>query len=170
MRLLRLVLISFIVLFLVTTFVFALFPSHIRISRVILIPASKEKLASFIGDFRTWNQWNQFTIDSSLTHKTISDPSAGKGAWLQSDQERVTMLTGGPDSIRCRWTQTNGRSFGGGFNILPMDANNSTVEWYFDFYFKWYPWEKMGSMFYDKQLGPIMEKSLITLKNYTGNP
>jgi len=43
------------------------------------------------------------------------------------------------------------------------------VEWYFNFHFRWYPWEKLGSMYYDKQLGPLMEKSLINLKSYIEN-
>ena len=33
------------------------------------------------------------------------------------------------------------------------------------FHVKWYPWEKLASMFYDKQLGPMMEKSLVNLRN-----
>jgi hypothetical protein len=39
------------------------------------------------------------------------------------------------------------------------------VQWYFDFVFRWYPWEKFSSIVYDKQLGPAMEKSLNNLKD-----
>ncbi len=62
------------------------------------------------------------------------------------------------------------QQFNGGFNIADAEDQNTVVEWYFNFHFKWYPWEKLGSMFYDKQLGQVMEKSLINLKNYTENP
>ena len=90
---------------------------------------------------------------------------------LASKSVRVSMPPGGADSVRCLWSPTRGRAFGGGFNILAIDQDTAhvTVEWYFDFYFRWYPWEKLKSMFYDKQLGPVMEKSLVALSNYVGN-
>ncbi len=44
--------------------------------------------------------------------------------------------------------------------------NGQTVlEWTLKFHIKWYPWEKLASMFYDKQLGPVMENSLLKLRN-----
>jgi hypothetical protein len=38
------------------------------------------------------------------------------------------------------------------------------LQWYFDIKLRWYPWEKFGSIVFDKQLGPPMEKSLGNLK------
>ena len=51
-----------------------------------------------------------------------------------------------------------------------MGAGEYVVQWNFDFDFKWYPWEKMSSIFYDKQLGPIMERSLLQLKKQSEHP
>ena len=46
-----------------------------------------------------------------------------------------------------------------------MGAEGSTtVQWYFDFHLKWYPWQKFQSIVYDKQLGPEMEASLENLR------
>ena len=42
-----------------------------------------------------------------------------------------------------------------------MRTGQTIVEWTLHFHMQWYPWEKLASMFYDKQLGPLMEKSLI---------
>ena len=169
MRILRFILVSILVLFLVTTFVFALFPSHIRVSRVIAVPASKQKTAAVIGELRTWNQWNRFAGDSALVNRQFSSPSSGAGAWLQSGPVRITLTSVSNDSIRCAWDQNNGSRFTGGFNMDQVDDNHCAVEWYFDFSFRWYPWDKLKSMFYDRQLGPVMENSLVDLKNYTGN-
>jgi hypothetical protein len=44
------------------------------------------------------------------------------------------------------------------------------VQWYFDFEVNWYPWEKFGSILFDRQLGPSMERSLETLKKNAGAP
>jgi len=63
-----------------------------------------------------------------------------------------------------RWVQPNGREFESAFD-LTLGKEFTTTQWYFDFYFKWYrPWEKFGSIIYDKQMGPSMEKSLTQLK------
>ena len=48
-----------------------------------------------------------------------------------------------------------------------MQSDESvTLQWYFDFHFHWYPWEKLGALFYDKRFGFVMEKSLVELKTY----
>ncbi len=49
------------------------------------------------------------------------------------------------------------------WEIYPFDTL-ATVQLYYDFYLKWYPWEKLESIVYDKQLGPVMEKELAELK------
>jgi hypothetical protein len=168
MRFLKLVLISILVLFIVITFVFSLFPSHIRISRVVNIHSSKEKIAQVISDLKTWKDWNEFFNDSS-SGNSLSTPSIGKGASAASRSLRVTILNAGKDSITTSWTPKDKQPFSGGFNIVQTDSDNVVVEWYFNFHFRWYPWEKLGSMYYDKQLGPLMEKSLSGLKNYLEN-
>jgi hypothetical protein len=49
------------------------------------------------------------------------------------------------------------------WELYPFDTI-TTVQLYYDFHLKWYPWEKLGSIIYDKQLGPSMEKELRELK------
>ncbi len=38
------------------------------------------------------------------------------------------------------------------------------VQWQFEEKFKWYPWQRLSSMFNEKMLGPVMEESLDSLK------
>lgn len=166
MKIIRLFLISAIVLFGILTFVFALFPSDIRISRVAQFDVTSAKIDSVINELATWDGWNQFVRDSLLSGKQVSNPSAGKGAYIQFEQFRLTITGSSPDSVSTEWTKTNAKPFRGSFLIVPTDPGHTAVQWYFDFHFRWYPWEKMGAMFYDKQLGPMMEKSLENLKEY----
>jgi Polyketide cyclase / dehydrase and lipid transport len=168
MRIVKLFLISAIVLFAATTFVFILFPSHIRISRVININSSRAKIAAAVSDFKTWEQWNQFISRSGLKNKSISSPSFGKNAFLLSDQFKVVITDYMPDTVKTYW-QHGRRGFEGVFHLVPNQPDNTTVQWNFDFSFKWYPWEKLGSMFYDKQIGPVMEESLLNLKRLVEN-
>jgi hypothetical protein len=39
--------------------------------------------------------------------------------------------------------------------------------WTMHFHLNWYPWEKLAGMFYDKQLGPQMEQSLLNLQKFS---
>lgn len=48
-------------------------------------------------------------------------------------------------------------------------ASITVVQWYFDIKLKWYPWEKFGSIIFDKQFGPPMERSLNNLKKLVEN-
>jgi hypothetical protein len=49
------------------------------------------------------------------------------------------------------------------FALLPGERY-TVVQWYFDFHFEWYPWQKFQSIIYDKRLGAPMENSLQQLK------
>ncbi|MFI5151949.1 MAG: hypothetical protein ACHQET_01365 [Chitinophagales bacterium] len=165
MRFLKLVLISILVFFIILTFLFSLFPSNIRISRVIQIQSSKEKIMATIGNLETWKDWNLLIYNSGLRNIRIPDPPLGRGASLHSDQLTVTVEEMNADSLVTRWSKSNERKFRGGFYLVQSDES-VTLQWYFDFHFHWYPWEKLGALFYDKRFGFVMEKSLVELKTY----
>ncbi len=169
MRFVKLFLISVIVLFIVLTVLSLQFPSQLRVSRAINIAASREKVGAKIGDLTSWDQWNQFISLSPLTGKRYSTPSSGEGAFLRSDQLVVRIVRAGADSLRLDWEQVHGKPFKGGFNLMQLRPDSLTVQWYFDFHFRWYPWEKFGSMVYDQQMGPLMEGSLAELKRIMEN-
>ncbi len=71
------------------------------------------------------------------------------------------------DTIVTRW-QRGDKFFIGNYNLNEMNGR-TTVEWTFRFHIHWYPWEKLASMFYEKQLGPMMEKSLLNLRSELEN-
>jgi len=169
MRFIKLGLISIGIFFLLATGISLLLPSYQRVSRAINIAAPATKLSATIGDLNTWGRWNSFIAASGLTHVQISQPSAGTGAFLSSDQLELTIVHGDPDSIVIHWDQTKGRSFDGGFNIMQLRPDSTTVQCWFDLRLRWYPWEKLSSLFYDQQLGPVMEESLKALKIYIKN-
>src|SRR5882724_9682476 len=98
MRFIKFFLISIIFLFVVLTALSLLFPGNVRISRSVNVAAPREKVYSVLSDLRTWDQWNGFIRGTPLTGKSISSPSAGKGAILRSDQLVITEETIAPDS------------------------------------------------------------------------
>jgi len=174
MRLIRLGLISFLLFFLVLLGLSLLFPSHQRVSRAINIAAPREKVYAAVSDLRAWDSWNRFVSNTPLTGRSISSPSSGKGAAIRSDQLIVTILEAGQnaagmDSVTIGWDQSHGKHFTGGFHLLQLYPDSLTVQWWFDFHFRWYPWEKFGSLVYDQKLGPVMEESLAGLKHFLEN-
>ncbi|MBS1668845.1 MAG: hypothetical protein JST58_15835 [Bacteroidetes bacterium] len=169
MRFIRLVIISIVVMYMVLLGISFLIPPKMSVSRVINIGASQKKLFNTIDDMNTWEQWNHFVSKAPLTNKTISNPSFGPAAFLKSDQLTITIKNNGTDSIQTVWTQKNGKDFVGGFNLYPSGPDSISVQWYFDFHFRWYNLEKFTSLFYDAQFGPAMEESLLDLKHYAEN-
>lgn len=157
MRLIKLGLISIVVLFVVVVLLSLLIPSHVRISRAVNISANIDSLVNNVADIRQWKNWNSMVNDSA-----IGNPFYDYKVF-HSDQLQVELRSFKNDTVKTVWRQQNGKEIVG---VLTWhtSGNATVVQWYFDFYQKWYPWEKFGSIIFDKQLGPSMEKSLAALK------
>jgi len=157
MRLVKLGLISLVGLFLVIFLLSLLIPSTMRVSRAITIDAPIGTVNAYVKDMRQWPLWNALLKNENLHSVKIDQTS------FSSDEMKIIMLP--PDSavIRTSWERVGQDKIISGIGIT--QAGNSTiVQWYFDFKVKWYPWEKFGSIVFDKELGPPMEQSLDQLK------
>lgn len=170
MRVIRFGIFVAVSLFIVLTAFSFLFPSDIRISRVVNVSADRQRVYTAVTDLRAWNDWNRMIDPDLLTNIRYSQPSAGPGAFMRSDQLRVTEGQADSEGVRMTWDLTNGKRFAGGFEFLSVNADSITVQWWFDLHFRWYPWEKLGVFVYDRKLGPVMEESLERLKQYVEKP
>jgi hypothetical protein len=162
MRLLKLLLISIVVFGLLILGLSLLFPSQVRISRAIDIDVTKEKILNGVGNLQQWQYWNDMTAKEELTNKRFSD------SLFSSDQMLVKLISASPEAVITNWNRNQNESITSGFQLIGGE-NSTTVQWYFDFKLKWYPWEKFGSIIFDKQLGPPMESSLTNLKKFMEN-
>lgn len=165
-RILKLLFFSVIILFVVLTALTLVFSPRLLVSRTINVAASREKVEGAVNDLHRWEEWNTFIRATSLTNKNFSSPASGKGAFLHSDQLALEITTSSPDSVALDWRLSNGKHFEGGYNILQNGGDSITVQSWLYFHFRWYPWEKLGSLVYDKKFGPLMEGSLRDLKHY----
>jgi len=159
---LRLVIGSLVIFSIVILFLFALFPADISVTRLVQISRPRAEVRKKIADLREWSSWNlfyEFGSDKSVNH------AGGKidSSHIHEVYVNIDLLKAKPDSVFTIW-QHNGKFFNGNF-ILNGAGEQTTLVWILQFHVKWYPWEKLASMFYDKQLGPMMEKSLINLRN-----
>jgi hypothetical protein len=171
MRLIKFAFLGLIVLFAVLTGLSFLFPSTIRIGRSVNVAASRrQEVYAAVSDFGTWKKWNDFVYQSSLTNIRYSSPSGGAGAFLRSDQLRIGETQADTAGVLMNWDMVNGKQFVGGFQFLEENPDSVTVRWWFEFHFRWYPWEKLGIFVYDRKLGPVMEESLGALQRFVENP
>jgi len=169
MRLIKFGFLSLIVLFLVLTGLSLLFPSHLRVSRVVNVAAPKEKVYAAVNDFSAWKKWNVFLKGNTLTNVQISSPSDGPGAKLSADELNIRETAADSGGVLLHWSLRGGKEVDGGFRFGSLNKDSLTVMWYFDLHFRWYPWEKLGVFIYDRKLGPVMEESLTGLKQFVEN-
>jgi hypothetical protein len=160
---LRLVIGSIVILSLVVLFLFALFPSTVSVTRVMLINSSEEKILNKISDLRTWKSWNEFVNSPVAKNSLLTKPDSAWADYLRVGGNEISLSGVDRDHVYTLWTRGN-RMITGQFTI-EAEKGPPIVIWTMNFNIKWYPWEKLASMFYDKQLGPLMEKSLVQLRD-----
>jgi len=170
MRFIKFLLISGLVLFIVLTLLSLLFPSRISVSRVINVAAPRQKVYTAVSDLRTWNSWNGFIRGASLTGERYGGPFGKEGATLVSDQLVIREGASDTGEVMLEWIPKGGKRTTGGFRLMHLNQDSLTVQWWFDFHFRWYPWEKLGIFVYDRKFGPLMEESLKGLKQYVESP
>ncbi len=112
-----------------------------------MIRASPQEVQKKISDLPDWKSWNDMLI---------SQPDG-------SNNLSIEVLKVVKDTVITLW-KNGKKSFTGTYVLTEMNGQ-TVLEWTLKFHIKWYPWEKLASMFYDKQLGPVMENSLLKLRN-----
>jgi hypothetical protein len=149
MKYLKLAIISFIMIFLLFTGISLFFPSQVNISRAINLASNKETVLKLINDTSNWDRWypgfdtlrskgTEILITSSTDSSVIAEFSNSKAK----------------KTIQSTW------------QILPYAHSDSiTLHWYLHFKLRWYPWEKLGSLLYEKSYGQQMERALNNLKS-----
>ncbi len=157
MRLIKLALISFVAIFLVVFLLSLLIPSHVRVSRAVNIDAPVDSVMNRLKDIRNWKSWNIMLHNPEYKDVQFAENS------FTSDQVQIKQTAVKKDSVLTLWHQKNGRDINAGMACFNLNGVTA-VQWYFDFQLRWYPWEKIGSIIFDKQLGPPMEQSLGKLK------
>lgn len=155
---------SLVVFSLIILFLFALFPSDIIVTRVVQINRSPGDVLKQIDDLREWKKWNELVIRSKEAGANSREQNLVlDSAIIDMGSTHIRLVKVNMDTIFTVWSRGND-SFTGNF-ILKASNLQTIVAWDLKFHIKWYPWAKLASMFYDKNLGPQMEISLMTLKN-----
>jgi hypothetical protein len=157
MRIIKLAIISGVVLFLIVFLMSLLIPSHVRVSRAVNITVSRDSLLARLTDLRQWKEWNELVKNTGSAMVQFTADS------ISSADITVSKQAVAGDTLFTAWRQHHKRQLQSAF-AWQGNSDVLVVQWYFDFKLRWYPWEKISSIVFDKQLGPPMEKSLDNLK------
>lgn len=158
MRLVKLGLISLLGLFLVIFLLSLLIPSEMRVSRAITINAPVDTVLNYLKDMREWPRWNTLLKNEDLTSVQLD-----RDLFSSVEMKIRVIATGTTGLVQTEWERTNQAPIQSGIHATST-GNATIVQWFFDFRVNWYPWEKFGSIVFDKELGPPMEISLDQLK------
>ena len=158
----KLIIASIVVFSLVILFLFALFPADISVSRVVQINGNASRVNAKIADLRRWKTWNELVTAGSSNDSSSLTAVKFDAAHIRLNGMNIALLKSSTDSILTRW-EYGQKSFTGSFILTEMNGR-IILEWTLRFHLGWYPWNKLAGMFYDKQLGPLMEGSLLKLQ------
>ncbi len=158
MRMIRFIVISFIVLFLLLTGVAMTIPSHVRISRAKQIAAPADSIKQLLQDPVQWKKW----MPGMGNAVPFMDNGQVKGLTYDIKRSQSMVIDSiGDDIIEARYLGLRRRTIRTGWTVIPDSSHfGTTVQWYMDFELGWYPWEKFSSLLFEKQYGPSMEQGL----------
>lgn len=163
MKYLKLVLIGLIPLFIVIMAMSLLIPSDVHISRAINSHLPAEALLRQVRDLGQWKNWYP-GFDSLSLEPLQQDDSRIVAAQVpgavititEDTANRVSAVfagAGNRKSVYSRW------------QVISYEHTDSvTLQWYMDFHLRWYPWEKLSSLLFEKKYGVQMEAGLARLK------
>ena len=149
MRFVKLGFISIIIIFLMFTVISLFIPSSINISRAINLAADSKKIVSQIQDTSTWKNWYPGYEQLIKSGTSIS---------FREEKENLVSVEFSKNSSSKKINST--------WQVIPYHLSDSiTLQWSMQFKLNWYPWEKFGSLLYEKAYGQQMETGLNNLKS-----
>lgn len=159
MKFIKLILISIVALFLVSTCFGLLFPSMVVVSRVVNISAPKDSIYTFTKDINGWKKWMDGLNDTTVTMITPLKASLGNTVVT------ITQTNNENKAINSLWeTKNNGKQESTIEIFQQKTQTSAAVHWQFVQHIGWYPWERFASMMNDKIMGTMIEKNLNNLK------
>lgn len=148
MRFIRLGIISVVMIFLLFTGISLFIPSQVNISRAINLASNSDSVMQLIKDTNRWADWYP-GYDTMKAKGTFIDFSV-----IEKNRVTAEFKNQGSKTISSAW------------KVIPYEHTDSiTLHWNMQFRLKWYPWEKLGSLLYDKAYGTQMERGLSAIKS-----
>lgn len=162
-KFLKLIIYSTIILFIAVTLIGLLLPGVTRVSRTKDIEVPADSIRQYIFQIDTWKKWIP-GADSATMAITAYD--ASKRATIMVLGSFTITVTGRTDSsIVTKWKSIENPEQTSTITLYPhTDGKSATVNWLFEQPVKWYPWQRLSTMMFEKIFGIPMELGLEKLK------
>jgi hypothetical protein len=148
-KIIKLAIISFVIIFGLLTAISLLIPSRVRISKAVDLQAPKEAVRTLITDTTQWRTWHPAYLGGRQQQATIAFNTISDSLIIS------TISSPGKNSLLNGWQFYNHKG-----------RDSYTLQWYIDFKLRWYPWEKFGSLFYEATYGKMIEQGLSNIKKH----
>jgi hypothetical protein len=160
MRLIKLAILSFIILFLVVTIISLFIPGSITISKATNIGADNKSVYTYIENLSEWRLWHPALKDIPQNEVEVLDSNK-----IKVRGTSINVVERKQEEIVTEMTTSNGRPIISGLKVIRHpQSDSSTLQWYMEFKLQWYPWEKFKSLFFENIYGVQMEQGLSNLK------
>ncbi len=159
MRSFKVVFLSFLLMgFVILVFSFFI-PSSTKLSRGITIKKPLIEVKNNLKQIQNWHYWHKGLAKEDIIEiDTIGYSMLTKKVQLNLKNETDT-------SLEFNLKMVKGPSLLS--SIILYNHNDScSIQWFYTFKSKWYPWEKFASLFHNNIYGNALDSNLIALKNY----
>ncbi|MDE3125857.1 MAG: SRPBCC family protein [Bacteroidota bacterium] len=153
MRLLKQGLFSILFLAILVQVIALLFPSHIIVSRAITIHAPIDSVRPYLQNIKGWQLWINSMDDASVHIQSSTKAQIGN----RSVQIEIVNA----DSVVSVWRSAKSNLLISTMQMIPASNGDATVvQWQYEQFLHWYPWERFGSLMSDKIIGGMLEQNL----------
>lgn len=160
---LKLILYSTLILFSVLTIIGLLLPSVTRVSRTKDIEVPADSIRPLIFQIQQWEKWIPGADSVGISIEAYDEYKLVKSMKLGSFE--ITVQTRTDSSIVTNWSSADNPLQKSTISIYPhADGKSATLNWLFEQPVKWYPWERLSTMMFEKIFGIPMELGLEKLK------
>ncbi|MBY0348096.1 MAG: SRPBCC family protein [Hydrotalea flava] len=157
MRLVKQAFFSILFLAILVQVIALLFPARIIVSRAITIHAPVDSVRPYLQNMQGWQKWISGMQDTSV--HVLSQTEAEIGNRTVQIEKVV------PDSVVSVWRSAKNHLLISTMQIIPAsNGASAVVQWQYEQFFKWYPWERFGSLMSDKIIGRMLEQNLNRLQ------
>lgn len=162
-KFIKLIIYSTIILFIAVTIIGLLLPPVTRVSRTKDIEMPADSIRRYIFQLEEWKQWIPGADSAAIKILAYDDTQRVKSMIMGSFT--ITVQNRTDSSFITTWNSTENPEQTSTLTLYPhTDGKSATVNWLFEQPVKWYPWERLSTMMFEKIFGIPMEMGLEKLK------
>lgn len=145
-----------------------LIPSHVKVSRSVVINDTTGKIITQLNNLKNWKNWHPMFMSNEATINYLDN---GCDIVYHNKTTHLSLQSASASDVKFLLQSEGENDIENDILVTPIVKQNAMqVEWRADVKLHWYPWEKFYGIFVDKLSGPSYEAALDGLKKYIEIP